>query len=78
MHDPQYQPANIQPAPIEANVDVVEQMGFEKLVYLEDNGKTFIARMDPRTSASVGQRIPVIVDVSNVHLFDAQTEKALQ
>jgi multiple sugar transport system ATP-binding protein len=78
MHDPQYQPANIQPAPIEANVDVVEQMGFEKLVYLEDGGKTFIARMDPRTSASVGQRIPVIIDVSNVHLFDAQTEKALQ
>jgi multiple sugar transport system ATP-binding protein len=78
MHDPQYQPSNIEPAMIEANVDVVEQMGFEKLVYLEDNGKTFIARMDPRTSASVGQRIPVVVDVSNVHLFDAQTEKALQ
>jgi multiple sugar transport system ATP-binding protein len=78
MHDPAYQPTNIEPATIEANVDVVEQMGFEKLVYLEDSGKTFIARMDPRTSASVGQRIPVVIDVSNVHLFDAQTEKALQ
>jgi len=78
IHDPQYQPSNIQPAPIEANVDVVEQMGNEKIVYLEDSGKTFVARMDPRTSVSVGQRVPVVVDMSNIHLFDAQTEKALQ
>jgi len=78
LHDPQYQPSNIQPAPIEANVDVVEQMGNEKIVYLEDSGKTFVARMDPRTTVSVGQRVPVVVDMSNIHLFDAQTEKALQ
>ncbi len=78
IHDLQFQPSNILPSQIEANVDVVEQMGFEKLVYLEENGKTFISRMDPRTNASVGQRIPVVIDTSNIHLFDAQTEKALQ
>jgi len=78
IHDPQYQPANIAPASIEANIDVVEQMGNEKIVYLEEGGKTFIARMDPRTSASVGQRITVVVDTGNMHLFDAQTEKVLQ
>src|SRR5581483_5334824 len=78
IHDPQYQPANIVPAPVEANVDVVEQMGNEKIVYLEDQGKTFLSRMDPRTSATVGQRMQVVVDIHNMHLFDAQTEKALQ
>jgi multiple sugar transport system ATP-binding protein len=78
IHDPAFPPANIQPSQVEANVDVVEQMGNEKIVYLEDGGKTFIARMDPRTAASVGQRIGVIIDVTNIHLFDAQTEKALQ
>jgi len=78
LHDPQYQPTNILPSPLEANVDVVEQMGNEKIVYLEENGKTFLARMDPRTSVMVGQRVQVVVDVSNIHLFDAQTEKALQ
>ncbi|MEP7286213.1 MAG: sn-glycerol-3-phosphate ABC transporter ATP-binding protein UgpC [Chloroflexota bacterium] len=78
FHDPQYQPPSIQPSPIEANVDVVEQMGNEKIIYLEENGKTFIARMDPRTSMSVGQRVPVVVDTSNIHLFDAQTEKVIQ
>jgi multiple sugar transport system ATP-binding protein len=78
IHDPTYQPSNIIPSQIEANVDVVEQMGNEKIVYLEDSGKTFIARMDPRTNVSVGQRVPIVVDSSNIHLFDSQTEKALQ
>lgn len=52
IHDMTYQPSNIQPAMIQANVDVVEQMGNEKIVYLEDQGKSFVARFDPRTAAS--------------------------
>ena len=78
IHDPEFQPSNIIPAPIEANVDVVEHMGDHKIVYLEDGGKTFLSIMDARTSASVGQRIQVVTDTSNIHLFDAQTEKALE
>ncbi len=78
IHDPQYQPANIVPAAIDANIDVVEQMGHEKVIYLEESGKTFLARMDPRSTASVGQRMQVVVNTANIHLFDAQTEKALQ
>jgi multiple sugar transport system ATP-binding protein len=77
IHDPHFQPPNIAPAAIDANVDVVEQMGYEKLLYLEEGGKTFIARFDPRTGASVGQRIQVVIDTSNAHVFDAQTERAL-
>jgi multiple sugar transport system ATP-binding protein len=77
IHDPNFPPAGIIPAQIEANVDVVEQMGNEKIVYLEEGGKTFISRMDPRTGSSVGQRIPITIDVSHVHIFDAKTEKAL-
>jgi multiple sugar transport system ATP-binding protein len=78
IHDPTFQPANITPATIDANVDVVELMGSEKNVYLEEGGKTFIAIMDPRSAASVGQRIQAAIDTSNIHLFDAQTERALQ
>jgi multiple sugar transport system ATP-binding protein len=77
LHDSQYTPPGIVPSRIEANVDVVELMGNEKIIYLEESGKTFVSRLDPRTSASVGQRIPVILDVSNIRLFDKKTEKAL-
>ncbi len=78
IHDQQYQPTNIVPAAIEANVDVVELMGSEKNVYLEEGGKSFIAIMDPRSPVTVGQRIQAVIDTSNIHLFDAQTERALQ
>jgi multiple sugar transport system ATP-binding protein len=77
IYDPHYQATNISPAPIEANVDVVEQMGNEKIVYLEEGGKSFVSRMDPRTSASVGQRMQVLIDVDTIHLFDAKTQKSL-
>jgi multiple sugar transport system ATP-binding protein len=44
IHDNQYRPSGITPALIEADVDVVEQMGNEMILYLQDEGKTFIAR----------------------------------
>ncbi len=78
IHDTNFPPANIVPAPIEVNVDVVEQMGNEKIVYLEEGGKTFLARMDPRTTANVGHRMKAVIDTHNMHLFDTKTEKALQ
>ncbi|MCC7449435.1 MAG: sn-glycerol-3-phosphate ABC transporter ATP-binding protein UgpC [Anaerolineae bacterium] len=78
IHDWAFQPSNIIPAEVDANVEVVEQMGNEKIVYVEEGGKTFLARMDPRTTASVGNRVRLAVDTGNIHLFDSQTEKALE
>lgn len=75
---PNYQPADIVPSMVEANVDVVEEMGHEKIAYLEEGGKTFLARMDPRADVHVGQRTGAIFNMSSMHLFDAETEQALQ
>ena len=54
IHDARYQPAGITPSELEATVDVVEQMGNEVVVYLNEKGETFISRMDPRCDAGVG------------------------
>ncbi len=77
IHDLNWQPPGITPANLEANVDVVEQMGNEMIIYLEDQGKTFIARTDPRTGARVGHRLGVVFNMDNVHLFDADTQASL-
>ncbi len=77
IHDADYQPGGITPAMVEANVDVVEQMGNEIILYLEDKGKTFIARTDPRTRARVGARIGMVINIDNMHLFDADTNLSL-
>ncbi|PJF40567.1 MAG: sn-glycerol-3-phosphate ABC transporter ATP-binding protein UgpC [Chloroflexi bacterium] len=77
IHDVNYQPPGITPSVIEANVDVVEQMGNEMILYLETGGKTFIARTDPRTDARIGNKLGVAINMDNVHIFDANTEQSL-
>jgi multiple sugar transport system ATP-binding protein len=77
IHDVDYQPPGITPAVVEANVDVVEQMGNEMVVYLEDKGTSFISRMDPRTRARIGQRMGVVFNLDNMHLFDVDNKLSL-
>ncbi|MBK8026066.1 MAG: sn-glycerol-3-phosphate ABC transporter ATP-binding protein UgpC [Chloroflexi bacterium] len=78
IHDTEFQPAGITPALIDANVDVVEQMGNEMIVYLQDDkGKTFLSRTDPRTRARVGGRLGVTMNLDNMHVFDVDTSSSL-
>lgn len=77
IHDQDFQPASINPVPIEVTVDVIEQMGNEMICYFEEGGKTFIGRLDPRTRARIGARINVVINIDNIHLFDADTEQSL-
>jgi len=77
IHDVDFQPGGITPAIVEANVEVVEQMGNEMILYLEDKGKSYIARTDPRTKATVGKRMGFALNLDNLHLFDAQSELSL-
>jgi len=75
---PELQPAGITPALIEANVDVVEEMGHEKIVYFEEGGKTFLARMDPRSKVAVGQRTGAVFNMDTMQLFDVDTEQTIR
>jgi len=77
VHDAEYQPPGITPALVEASVDVIEQMGNEMILYLDESGKTFIARVDPRTNANVGNRMGFAINMDNMHIFDADTEVSL-
>ncbi len=81
IHDPQYLPANIHPASVMAKVDVVEEMGNEKVVYLRDseqeNITPLVARMDPRSRPIIGDEIEIAFNMDNVNLFDAETEQTL-
>jgi multiple sugar transport system ATP-binding protein len=76
VHDPDYQPPDTRTSIVNANVDVVEQMGNEMIVYFECEGKTFLGRLDPRTQARVGMKMGTAFNMSNMHLFDADTDEA--
>ncbi len=78
IHDPNFSPPGIVPAEVEAQVDVTELMGNEVFLYLKSGNLNYIARVDPRTQAHIGNTIRVVMNAENMHLFDAETELAIR
>jgi multiple sugar transport system ATP-binding protein len=59
---------------VSAYVDVTEMMGAEYFLYLTIADKAFTARVNPRTTAKIGDTIKVAFDANKIHLFDKDTE----
>ena len=62
---------------IECEVEVTELMGAETYLYLKCCGMNLTARVSPRCTARVNDNIKIAINVSNIHLFDKETEKAI-
>jgi multiple sugar transport system ATP-binding protein len=77
VHDRKFVPVGVSAAPLVATVDVIEPMGSEKYLYLLVDGEDFVARVDPRSSAEVHQRLDIAFNMDNMHLFDGKTEEAV-
>ena len=81
IHHPDFTPADITPAQIEARVDVIELMGNEKIVYLSfegDESTAFLARMDPRSGVHLGGMTGAVLNLDNIHVFDKDTEVVIR
>jgi multiple sugar transport system ATP-binding protein len=78
IHDANYVPRGVdEAARFTANVTVTEPLGSEVYAFVERGGKEMVGRLDPRTSARVGQPLDVVIDMGKMHVFDRETEKAL-
>jgi multiple sugar transport system ATP-binding protein len=62
---------------LEMKVDVVERLGSDQFLYGQVGGDTITARVDPRLKVVVGDMVKLGLDTRTMHLFDAETEKAL-
>ena len=58
-------------------VEVVEPLGSELIVYLEAGPNEFTSRMDTRNQVGPGENLEVVFDTAKLHVFDKQTEQAL-
>ena len=74
IHNPSFSPPGIHAEAIEAKVDVVELMGFEILLYMLSGENNFVARVDPRTRFSMGDKVQLVFDMDNFHIFDPSTD----
>jgi multiple sugar transport system ATP-binding protein len=78
IQDPNYLPPGIIPQPVDGLVDVTELMGNEIQLYITTGEHSYVARVDPRTKAAMGQRIQIVFNMGNMHLFDPETEQAIR
>jgi multiple sugar transport system ATP-binding protein len=78
IHNPQFAPPGIQAQPVSAVVDVSELLGNEILVYLKTGDSNFVARVDPRSRYSIGDKVQVVFNMENMHIFEKESEKAIR
>ena len=62
---------------IEAEVEITEMMGAETYLYLNCEGISLTARVDPRSTARPQDTIKVAIDPNKIHIFDKETEKTV-
>lgn len=75
IHNPEFAPPGIHTEPIEATVDVTELMGNEIFLYLVSGSNQLTARVDPRTRFSVGDKVQMVFNMDNFHIFDPSEDK---
>ena len=75
---PEYAPPGIIAQPVETKVDITELMGNEIILFLKSGKHDFVARVDPRTRAVIGEPMQVVINMDNMHIFDRETEQAIR
>lgn len=78
LHDANFIPPNIHTGTLDAQVDVTELMGNEVYLYLLTGKSSYVARVDPRTKARVGNKVQMAANLDNVHFFSKSNEKAIR
>ncbi|NLJ31653.1 MAG: sn-glycerol-3-phosphate ABC transporter ATP-binding protein UgpC [Clostridiales bacterium] len=62
---------------IDADVEVTELMGAETYLYLNCEGNSITARVEPTSTAKSGDKIKIAFELNKLHMFDKQTEKTI-
>ncbi len=64
-------------APITPTIDVIEPLGSDTLFFFQLGGTEVVARMPPLEGYGRGDRLPMTIDMTKMHLFDAETERVI-
>jgi multiple sugar transport system ATP-binding protein len=78
IHGAPYIPPNIDAAPIQANVEVVELLGHELHLFVNSGKNSFVSIVDTRLAPTVGNDVDLVINVDAMHLFDKNSERAIR
>ena len=77
IHDDEDKLAEFKNSLFKGQIDVVEKLGSETLVYITVDGKEndVIARVNPHSTIAVDSEVDLAIDINHIQLFDPQTER---
>ena len=78
IHDPNFAPPAIVAQNVETEVDLTELMGNEIFLFLKSGEDEYVARVDPRTSYKMGDKVTMAFNMNNMHIFDKETEQVVR
>jgi len=61
----------------DVQLDVVEPMGMETMVYFIVDGVEICARVAPQAAGKAGEIMPLVADLNQMHLIDPRTDQVL-
>jgi multiple sugar transport system ATP-binding protein len=64
-------------AAFDVQLDVVEPMGMETMVYFLVNGIEVCGRVNPAAAGKAGETMPLVADLNQMHLIDPRTDVVL-
>ena len=62
---------------VDMRVEVLEVLGSDQYLYGKVGSDDLVARVDPQFKVGIGDRVPLILNMRRLHLFDSETEKAV-
>ncbi|PZC52640.1 MULTISPECIES: ABC transporter ATP-binding protein [unclassified Mesotoga] len=75
IYDKMYSVAPKEEFIVKGDVEVVEPLGSETLIHANIHGDDIVAKVDPKSRASSGDKMDLVFDMSMMHLFDPETEE---
>ncbi|HXP03965.1 MAG TPA: sn-glycerol-3-phosphate ABC transporter ATP-binding protein UgpC [Stellaceae bacterium] len=64
-------------APFEVQLDVVEPMGMETMVYFIVEGVEVCGRVNPAAAKNAGEMMTLVADLNHMHLIDPATDQVI-
>jgi multiple sugar transport system ATP-binding protein len=61
----------------DVQLDVVEPMGMETMVYFIIDGTEICGRVNPAAAGKAGETMPLVADMNQMHLIDPRTDQVL-
>ena len=77
IHDDEIMISSSKGSVVEATIRIYELLGAEVYLYFDLAGTSCTARVNPRTTAKVGDTVKFAFDLNKLHVFDKETEQVI-